>query len=92
MRILLLGKNGQVGSKLQHKLGRLGELTALDRTGNADVLGDLTDLDGLRHAVRFLKPDVLVNAAAYNAVDKAESEKELAHLINAIAPQVMAAQ
>ena len=90
MRILLLGKNGQVGSELKHTLAQLGDLTALDSTGKDDVCGDLADLDGLRHAVRFLKPDVLVNAAAYNAVDKAETEKELAHLINAIAPQVMA--
>ena len=90
MKILLLGKNGQVGWELQRALAPLGELVALDRQGDNGLCGDLADLDGLRQTIRSLQPDVLVNAAAYTAVDKAESEPELAELINASAPQVMA--
>ena len=90
MRILLLGKSGQVGWELQRALAPLGELVALDRQGENGLCGDLTDLDGLRNSIRRLQPDVIVNAAAYTAVDKAESESELACLINALAPQVMA--
>ncbi|MBX9763484.1 MAG: dTDP-4-dehydrorhamnose reductase [Pseudomonadaceae bacterium] len=90
MKILLLGKNGQVGWELQRALAPLGELVALDRQGENGLCGDLTDLDGLRNSIRRLQPDVIVNAAAYTAVDKAESESELACLINALAPQVMA--
>jgi len=90
MKILLLGKNGQVGWELQRALAPLGELVALDRLGEQGLCGDLSDLDGLRQTIRAVQPDVLVNAAAYTAVDKAESEPELACLINALAPQVMA--
>lgn len=90
MKILLLGKSGQVGWELQRALAPLGELVALDRQGENGLCGDLTDLDGLRNTIRSLQPDVIVNAAAYTAVDKAESEPELACLINALAPQVMA--
>lgn len=90
MKILLLGKNGQVGWELQRALAPLGELVALDRLRQDGLCGDLADLDGLRQTIRSLKPDVLVNAAAYTAVDKAESEPERALLINSTAPQVMA--
>lgn len=90
MKILLLGKNGQVGWELQRALAPLGELVALDRLRQDGLCGDLADLDGLRQSIRSLKPDVLVNAAAYTAVDKAESEPERALLINASASQVMA--
>lgn len=90
MKILLLGKNGQVGWELQRALAPLGELVALDRLRQDGLCGDLADLDGLRQTIRSLKPDVLVNAAAYTAVDKAESEPEQALLINSTAPQVMA--
>lgn len=90
MKILLLGKDGQVGWELQRALAPLGELIALDRQGESDLYGDLADLDGLRNTIRRLQPDVIVNAAAYTAVDKAESEPELARLINALASQVMA--
>ena len=90
MKILLLGKNGQVGWELQRALAPLGELTALGRDGNNGLCGDLADLDGLRNTVRQLQPDVLVNAAAYTAVDKAESEQALALRINAQAPQLLA--
>lgn len=93
MKILLLGKNGQLGWELQRSLAPLGELIALDRLGQQTqqiLCGDLTDLDGLRQTIDTLKPDVIVNAAAYTAVDKAESEPQLTQLINAKAPQVLA--
>lgn len=90
MKVLLLGKNGQLGWELQRALAPLGELVALDRQGENGLCGDLTDLDGLRNTILSLQPNVIVNAAAYTAVDKAESESELACLINALAPQVMA--
>ena len=90
MRILLLGKNGQVGWELQRALAPLGELIALDRSGTAQFCGDLTNLEGLRNTVVNLKPDVIVNAAAYTAVDKAESEPELARQINSYAVAVLA--
>ncbi|MBP5945336.1 MULTISPECIES: dTDP-4-dehydrorhamnose reductase [Pseudomonas] len=86
MKILLLGKNGQVGWELQRSLAPLGELIALDRNSG----GDLSDLDALRETIRLVKPDVIVNAAAYTAVDKAESETELADRVNGGACQVMA--
>ena len=82
MHILLLGKNGQVGWELQRALAPLGRLTALDRHAT-DHCGDLARPDALAQTVRRLKPDVIVNAAAYTAVDKAESERELATTINA---------
>ncbi|MBK5355086.1 dTDP-4-dehydrorhamnose reductase [Pseudomonas sp. TH41] len=90
MKILLLGKNGQVGWELQRSLAPLGELIALDRNTVNGLSGDLSDLEALRATIRQIKPDVIVNAAAYNAVDKAESEPELAHLLNSEAIQVMA--
>ena len=90
MKILLLGKNGQVGWELQRALAPLGELVALDRQGTDGLCGDLANLEGLRQTINAVRPDVLVNAAAYTAVDRAESEPELADLINAQAPQVMA--
>lgn len=85
MKILLLGKNGQVGWELQRSLAPLGEVIAL---GSAEC--DLTDPDGLARTVRAVAPDVIVNAAAYTAVDKAESEPEFARSINAQAPAVLA--
>jgi len=90
MKILLLGKNGQVGWELQRSLAPLGELIALDRHANGGLSGDLSDLDTLRATIRQVRPDVIVNAAAYTAVDKAESETELADRVNAQASQVMA--
>lgn len=89
MKILLLGKNGQVGWELQRSLAPLGELVALSSQGN-EMCGDLTHLEGLTQTIRAVAPDVIVNAAAYTAVDKAESEPELAHTINALAPAVLA--
>ena len=92
MKILLLGKNGQVGWELQRSLAPLGELVALDRAGDAarGLRGDLQHLDGLRETVRALRPDVIVNAAAHTAVDKAQSEADLARRLNAEAPAVLA--
>ncbi|WP_350601394.1 dTDP-4-dehydrorhamnose reductase [Pseudomonas sp. 65/3-MNA-CIBAN-0223] len=90
MKILLLGKNGQVGWELQRSLAPLGELIALDRHPIDGLCGDLSDLDALRATIRQVKPDVIVNAAAYTAVDKAESETELAARVNGQASKVMA--
>lgn len=90
MKILLLGKNGQVGWELQRSLAPLGELIALDRNGANGLCGDLADLESLRRTICSLQPDVIVNAAAYTAVDKAESERAQAQLINAQAPQLLA--
>jgi len=94
MKILLLGKNGQVGWELQRALSVLGEVVALDRhpvtTAYGTLAGDLSDLEGLRTTIKCVAPDVIVNAAAYTAVDKAETERELAHAVNALASQVMA--
>ena len=89
MKLLLLGKNGQVGWELQRSLAVLGEVVALDRNSTTHR-ADLSDLDGLAATVRSLRPDVIVNAAAYTAVDKAQAEPDLTHRINALAPQVLA--
>lgn len=86
MKLLLLGKNGQVGWELQRSLAPLGEVVALDRqTG-----GDISNLTELAQTIRSVRPDVIVNAAAHTAVDKAESEPDLALRLNAEAPEVMA--
>ena len=91
MKILLLGQNGQVGQALQHTLAPLGELVALDRgKASAGLCGDLGQPEALAATIRQMRPDVIVNAAAYTAVDKAESEAEQARLINAHAPEVLA--
>lgn len=89
MKILLFGKHGQVGWELQRALAPLGELLAPDR-GSRDLCGDLADADGLARAVATVRPDVIVNAAAYTAVDRAEAEPELARAINSTAPGVLA--
>jgi dTDP-4-dehydrorhamnose reductase len=89
MKILLLGKNGQVGWELQRSLAPLGELVALDEDSTG-LCGDFTDLGGLARTVRAVAPDVIVNAAAYTAVDKAESEQQLVRTVNALAPGVLA--
>ena len=90
-KILLLGKNGQVGWELQRSLAPLGELIALDRH-STEHCGDLSNLVGLAQTVRDVRPDVIVNAAAHTAVDKAESETDLAHTLNALAPEVLATE
>ena len=89
MKILLLGKGGQVGWELQRSLAPLGELVALD-FDSTNLCGDFTNPLGLAQTVRAVQPNVIVNAAAHTAVDKAESEPDLARLINATAPGVLA--
>ena len=84
MKILLTGKNGQVGFELQRTLPALGELVAV---GHAEC--DLADATALRTLIRNVKPDFIVNAAAYTAVDKAESETAMAAAVNAKAPGVI---
>ena len=89
MKILLLGKNGQVGQALERALAPLvgpGELVSLDRSNG----GDLGQPEVLAQTIRAFRPQVIVNAAAYTAVDKAESEPDQARLINALAPEVLA--
>ena len=85
MKILLTGSAGQLGRELKRSLASLGELIACDRSQL-----DLADPDALRTAVRDLAPTVIVNAAAYTAVDKAETETGLAEAINAAAPGILA--
>jgi dTDP-4-dehydrorhamnose reductase len=84
-RILLTGRTGQVGYELQRSLQGLGEIIAVDRAQM-----DLADLDQVRDVIRAVKPTLIVNPAAYTAVDKAESEPDLAMRINAEAPALMA--
>ena len=95
MKILLLGRGGQVGWELQRSLSVLGELVALDfdPAGNPGGLcGDFSQPEGLADTVRRVAPDVIVNAAAHTAVDKAESEPEFARTLNALAPGVLATE
>lgn len=85
MRILLTGKNGQVGWELQRTLAMLGEVIALDRHGM-----DIANPDSICRVIREIKPALVVNAAAYTAVDNAESEPDLAMTINGAAPGILA--
>jgi dTDP-4-dehydrorhamnose reductase len=89
LKILLLGKNGQVGWELQRSLAPLGEVLALDRH-SAAYWGDLSKSEQLAQTVLAYKPDFIVNAAAHTAVDKAESEPELAKVLNTDAPAALA--
>ena len=89
MNILLFGCSGQVGWELQRSLAVLGQVTALDHDSTTHC-GDFGDSAGITDTVRALKPDVIVNAAAHTAVDKAESEPDLARQLNATAPGVLA--
>lgn len=83
--ILLTGKNGQIGWELERTLQPLGEVIALDRKGM-----DLASADSIRAAIREIRPDLIVNAAAYTAVDQAESEPHLAMAVNGVAPGIIA--
>jgi dTDP-4-dehydrorhamnose reductase len=85
MKVLLLGKTGQLGWELQRALQPLGEVIALDCP---EI--DLANATGLRATIRQHSPDLIVNASAYTAVDKAESESELAYAVNALGPGVLA--
>ena len=89
MNILLLGKGGQVGWELQRSLSVLGQVTALD-FDSQELCGDFANPEGVRDTVRQLRPQVIVNAAAHTAVDKAESEPEFARLLNATTPGLVA--
>src|SRR5688572_7979721 len=85
MRVLLIGRSGQLGWELQRSLAPLGGLVALDRAGM-----DLADPDSIHRAIADARPEVIVNAAAYTAVDQAESEPDMAMQVNGIAPGIIA--
>ena len=85
MKILVTGRNGQVGWELQRTLACLGDVVALDRTQI-----NLADVDSIRQAVRHIGPDLIVNAGAYTAVDRAEEDRDAAMAVNGIAPGVLA--
>ncbi len=89
MNILLFGKTGQVGWELQRSLAPLGHLIAVD-VHSSEYCGDFSNPEGVAETVRRIKPDVIVNAAAHTAVDKAESEAEFAQLLNATSVEAIA--
>ncbi|MFZ4773840.1 MAG: dTDP-4-dehydrorhamnose reductase [Terrimicrobiaceae bacterium] len=89
MKILLFGKSGQVGWELQRSLAPLGPLVALN-SASGELCGDLRNADGIVETIRRVEPDIIVNAAAHTAVDKAESEPGLAETLNALAPGLLA--
>lgn len=91
MKLLLLGCNGQVGWELQRSLSVLGEVVAVG-SNHPSLCGDLTNPEGIAATVRAVAPQVIVNAAAHTAVDKAEGEIDLARLLNATAPGVLAGE
>jgi dTDP-4-dehydrorhamnose reductase len=90
VKILLFGRNGQVGWELQRSLAPLGELVALGSGAEGGLTGSFTDLEGLARTIARVRPDVIVNAAAYTGVDKAQSEPDLARTVNALAPGAIA--
>jgi dTDP-4-dehydrorhamnose reductase len=90
MKILLLGRNGQLGWELQRSLAPLGELVALGSAGEDGLVGSFLDPEGIARTVRAVQPQVIVNAAAYTAVDKAEAEPAVARQVNALTPGVLA--
>ena len=85
MKFLLIGKNGQVGWELSHSLSKLGNVFAL---GRSEL--DLSMPETLGAIIQDIRPDIIINAAAYTAVDKAESEPDLAMTVNGISPGVIA--
>jgi dTDP-4-dehydrorhamnose reductase len=90
MKILLLGKNGQVGWELQRALAPLGEVIALDFDSPGPLKADFSNPESLAATVRAVAPNLIVNAAAHTAVDKAESEPDFARALNASSPAVLA--
>jgi len=90
MKILLLGKGGQVGWELQRSLSLLGDVVACDFDSAGELKADFSDPESLAPLVQRVRPDAIVNAAAHTAVDKAESEPDLARRINATGPAVLA--
>lgn len=90
MKILLLGANGQVGIECRRALAPLGELITSTRGGEDGVVADLSQPNALRELILAIAPDVVVNAAAYTAVDKAEADRDSAFVINSEAPDVIA--
>jgi dTDP-4-dehydrorhamnose reductase len=91
MKILLFGADGQLGRQLRRALGALGDVTALAR-GATPWCGDLGDTEGIARTVRELRPDAIVNAAAYTHVDGAESDADAAFLVNALACETLAVE
>jgi dTDP-4-dehydrorhamnose reductase len=89
MNILLFGKTGQVGWELQRSLAPLGNIIAVD-VHSTEYCGDFSNPEGVAETVRRVKPDVIVNAAAHTAVDKAESERDFAQLLNATSVEAIA--
>ena len=90
MKILLFGRGGQVGWELQRSLAPLGELVALGSAPEGGWCGDFLDPEGVARTIRAIRPDAIVNAAAYTAVDKAEAEPQRAEQVNALTPGVIA--
>ena len=90
MRILLFGKNGQVGWELQRALAPLGEVVALDSDSPFPLCADFSNPEALAATVRAVAPQIIVNAAAHTAVDRAQSEPDHARALNATAPAVLA--
>ncbi|HVU47445.1 MAG TPA: dTDP-4-dehydrorhamnose reductase [Terracidiphilus sp.] len=88
-RILILGAAGQLGVELQRRFATTSSITAAIRAVDRSA-GDLANPDQIRTLIRDVKPEVILNAAAYTAVDRAESEPELAHAINAVGPRILA--
>jgi dTDP-4-dehydrorhamnose reductase len=90
VKILLFGRNGQVGWELQRSLAPLGEVVALGSSNEGTLCGDFSDAAAVARTVLAVRPDVVVNAAAYTAVDKAESDAQRAEQVNAVAPAAIA--
>jgi dTDP-4-dehydrorhamnose reductase len=90
MKILLFGRNGQVGGELQRSLAPLGEVVALGSRAEGGLAGDFADAQAVARTVHEVRPDLVVNAAAYTAVDRAESEPDRAQQVNAVTPGAIA--
>ncbi|KPV39575.1 dTDP-4-dehydrorhamnose reductase [Thiohalorhabdus denitrificans] len=90
MKILLFGRTGQIGWELERALAPIGQLVSLDEEGSEGLCGDFTRPEALAETIQAVSPDVVVNAAAYTAVDDAESEPETVMAVNGEAPGVLA--